>query len=125
MSDNLIENLEKTNASINYLRTLEDYGGFEKLGADLVYIFKTLPELLELGEDILSRKPTVDSFGTNIDYMYYTLKALANTANFASVMVPICRRYFPTDEDKAKFAKFIRRLEEVKNNDSESEIRDE
>ena len=49
---------------------------------------------------------------TNLWDEYWTLKYMANTINYINAMKPICARFNPTDEDKARFVEFIKNLED-------------
>jgi len=118
------DNIKRMDATLRYMKIVEDYGGGTKIAKDLVYFLDTLPNLLELITADTALDPTIENFKYKIDSNYYGTKVLANTANYLSTVMPICRRYFPTEEDKAKMVEFIKKMEEIGNDDSESETGD-
>jgi len=118
------DNIKRMNDTIKYNKIVDDYGGGTKIAKDLVYFIGTLPKLMELITANVAQPPNMENFKYKIDSNYYGTKVLANTANYLSTVMPICRRYFPTEEDKAKMVEFIKKMEEIGNDDSESETGD-
>lgn len=118
------DNIKRMNDTIKYNKIVEDYGGGTKIAKDLVYFINTLPKLMELITANAEQEPNMENFKYKIDSNYYGTKVLANTANYLSTVMPICRRYFPTEEDKARMLEFIKKMEEIGNDDSESETGD-
>ena len=118
------DNIKKAIYALQNSDAIERYGGVEKLRDDLLYIFQTFPKIIDLMNDMRAVPSDEQEAGRNIDYMYSMTRLIVLMTNFASDATPICRRYFPTEEDKAKMAEFIKQLKEVENDDSESETRD-
>lgn len=105
-----MNDFSKLKACRNYMHILENYDLENNLVNDLTYIFESI-------EQIVSMLPNSETTGlstlhNDIDTEYWTLKYLANLVNFINTMKPIARRFNPTDEDKAKFVEFIKKMEE-------------
>lgn len=111
------DNIKRMDATLRYMKIVEDYGGATKIAKDLVYFINTLPNLMELITANVGQPYNIENFKYKIDCNYYGTKVLANTADYLSTVMPICRRYFPTSEDKAKMIEFIKKMEETGNDD--------
>jgi hypothetical protein len=104
--------MSKVNTSLHYLNIVDEYNSKNDLQADLNYIISSMDIMCKVIENLSNTdvKTTFD----NIDTEYYALKAMANTINYIKVMKPICGRFNPTEEDRAKLAEFIKKMEEEK-----------
>lgn len=100
----------KIKACRNYMRMLENYDLENNLVTDLTYIFESIEQIVSM----LPNPETTDlsTLHNDIDTEYWTFKYLANLVNFINTMKPIARHFNPTDEDKAKFVEFIKKMEE-------------
>ena len=105
------DTLKKLDASIGYLRTIEEYRQSNDIVEDFDYIFSSFC-IISDNWDAISSEDYEANLTRDIDTEYWTLKYMANTINYINAMKPICARFNPTDEDKARFVEFIKNLED-------------
>lgn len=101
--------VEKLKACQKYMQTIKNYDIENNLVNDLTYIFESIEQIASM----MPNPETTDlsTLHNDIDTEYWTFKYLANIVNFINTMKPIARHFNPTDEDKAKFVEFIKKME--------------
>ena len=105
------DSLKKLDASIGYLKTIEEYRQNNDIVEDFDYIFSTF-RIISDNWDAINSEDYEANLTRDIDTEYWALKYVANTINYINAMKPICARFNPTDEDKARFVEFVKNLED-------------
>ena len=102
----------KLKACHKYMQIIKNYDIENNLVDDMTYIFDSIEQITSM----IPKPGTTDlsTLHSDIDTEYWTFKYLANLVNFVNTMKPIARHFNPTDEDKAKFVEFIKKMEEEK-----------
>lgn len=106
----IIDEINKIDMCLRCIRMIEDYNKNNDIEKDFNYITSSLP-IMSAAVDNINAKD-VDDFDKNIDKYYWMLKAMANTINFIQTMKPIMSHFNPSDEDKARFVEYIKKMEE-------------
>ena len=112
MNINEIDEIRKIDMCLAYIQMIEDYNKDNDIEKDFNYITSSLPIMSATVDNINSKD--VNNFDKNIDKYYWMLKAMANTVNFIKTMKPIMSHFNPSDEDKARFVEYIKKMEENK-----------
>lgn len=107
-----IDNLNKINMCLQYIRMIDDYNKNNDMEKDFNYITSSLP-IMHAAVDNIDIEDD-DNFDRHINKYYWMLKAMANTINFIQTMKPIMSHFNPSDEDKARFVEYIKKVEENK-----------
>lgn len=96
------ERLKKTLEYMNILMShgffKEDKSGMENTLNNLIYILESY--------DIITDR--IDPKKPDHQAAFDSLKFIANLCLFEDAVMPICRRYNPTEKDKAKFLEWIK-----------------
>ena len=109
---NYIDSLKKLDACLGYLRTIEEYRQQNNdIAEDFDYIYSSFC-IISDNMDAISSEDYEANLTRDIDTEYWALKYVANTINYINAMKPICARFNPTDEDKARFVEFVKNLED-------------
>jgi len=105
-----MNDIAKIKACQKYMDMIKNYDIENNLVDDLSYIFDSIEQIVSM----VPKPETTDlsTLHSDIDTEYWTFKYLANLVNFVNTMKPIARHFNPTDEDKAKFVEFIKKMEE-------------
>lgn len=116
MGDNYLDDLKKNMDSFHKLKEIDRYNqiivgcDFNNMQSDIEYIAESLPIMCQI---VASQDPyNRDRIHENIDDLYWSAKGLANFINFIDCMKPILKRFNPTDEDKKRFAEFVKSMEQ-------------
>ena len=106
------DSLKKLDACLGYLRTIEEYRQQNNdIAEDFDYIYSSFC-IISDNMDAISSEDYEANLTRDIDTEYWALKYVANTINYINAMKPICARFNPTDEDKARFVEFVKNLED-------------
>jgi hypothetical protein len=114
MDDNIIYRFHRIAETEKYTKILAESNP-DKISNDLLYIFDTIPIMMETVMSNQNNITDLNKIDRNIDDLYYSAKAMANLVNFIKVMKPLCSRFNPSDEDKAKFVEYVKKMEENDN----------
>lgn len=104
--------IDKAMKALKYTSILMDHGvleenSVEKLANNLIRVFETLPIMID---HMNFDHPDV----LEDDAAYDALRLAANMCQFIDTALPIINKYNPSDEDKARFVEYIRKMEENK-----------
>jgi len=114
IDDDVMYRFHRLAETEKYTKILEE-SDTDKVSEDLLYIFNTIPIMMETVESNINNIRDLYKIDRNIDDLYYCTKAMANLVNFIKVMKPLCSRFNPSDEDKAKFVEYVKKMEENDN----------
>lgn len=105
-----MDDFAKMKACQRYMQILKNYDLENGLVKDLTYIFESIEQIVSM----LPNPETTDlnTVHNDINMMYWATKYLANVVNFVNTMKPIVRHFNPSDEDKARFVEYIKKMEE-------------
>lgn len=103
----MLEELDKLMKANEYFHIIKSHD-FDKLANDLLRIFETFPIMAERIDHI-----NIDN-DKEADEIYDMTRIMANTCNFVDCVLPIINKYNPSDEDKARFVEYIKKMEENK-----------
>ena len=116
MENNYLDDLKKSMDSFSKLREIGRYNqiitdyDLNDLPSDVEYITESIPIMCRI---VASQDPYNHyRMHENIDDIYWSAKGLANSINFIECMKPILKRFNPTEEDKQRFAEFVKRMEQ-------------
>jgi hypothetical protein len=112
MDDDILYRFHKLAAIEKYTKILAESDP-NNIGNDLLYIFDTVPIMLETVTSNQNNITDFNKIDRNIDDLYYSAKAMANLVNFIKVMKPLCSRFNPSDEDKAKFVEYVKNFKGI------------
>lgn len=105
-------NIGRAMKALNYTSILMDHGidkedGIEKLIENLIRVFETIPIMVDHMD--FDHKNLLED-----DAAYDALRLTANICMFIDSALPIINKYNPSDEDKARFVDYIKKMEENK-----------
>ena len=110
------DDLKKMKAINGYIDVIEAYN-INNLFEDVKYIFESMEQAADIMSYANQNLPTnLEEVHKDIDEQYWIFKYLANVVTFINTMKPITRHINPTDEDKAKFVEFIKKMEDQDDN---------
>ena len=106
------KNINKAMKILKYTSILMDHGidkrdGVDKLVDNLARVFETMPIMIEHMD--FNNKDLLED-----DAAYDALRLTANICQFIDAALPIINKYNPSDEDKARFVEYIKKMEEKK-----------
>ena len=108
------DDLEKMNAIQQYVDVIEAYD-IDNLFEDIQYILGSSEQAVDSMTHINTNLPkNLEEVHRDVEEQYWVLKYIANLVTFINTMKPITRHINPSDEDKAKFVEFIKKMEEEK-----------
>ena len=110
------DDLEKMKAIKGYVDVIEAYN-INNLFEDIQYILGSSEQAVDIMTHINTNLPkNLEEVHRDVEEQYWVLKYIANLVTFINTMKPITRHINPTDEDKAKFVEFIKKMEESDEN---------
>lgn len=117
MESNYLDDIKKSMDSFHKIKEIDrynqiivDYDFASNLHSDTEYIAESLPIMCQI---VASQDPyNRDRIHENIDDLYWSAKGIANFIKFIECMKPILKRFNPTDEDKQRFAEFVKSMEQ-------------
>jgi len=106
------DDIGRTMKALNYVSILMKHGankenGVEKITNDLIRVFEAMPIMID---HMNFDHPDV----LEDDAAYDALRLMANICMFIDAALPIINKYNPSDEDKARFVEYIKKMEENK-----------
>ena len=106
------DDIGRTMKALNYVSILMKHGaskedGIEKITNDLIRVFEAMPIMVD---HMNFDHPDV----LEDDAAYDALRLMANICMFIDAILPIINKYNPSDEDKARFVEYIKKMEENK-----------
>ena len=106
------KNIGRAMKALKYTSILMDHGidkedGVEKLTDNLIRIFEAMPIMIDHMD---FNHPDLLEDGAAYD----ALRLTANICMFIDTALPIINKYNPSDEDKARFVEYIKKMEENK-----------
>ena len=101
MNEELRKEIERMDQFTKYMKILDDHHFFDP---DDNSVMENLVHILETMRVIVGAFNPEDK----TDRVFDIMKVLANLCMFEDVVMPICRRYNPTEEDKAKFLEWLK-----------------
>ena len=108
------DDLEKMKAIKGYVDVIEAYN-INNLFEDIQYILGSSEQAVDIMTHINTNLPkNLEEVHRDVEEQYWVLKYIANLVTFINTMKPITRHINPSDEDKAKFVEFIKKMEEEK-----------